>query len=395
MTPLAGVSQATGTPLATLSLLQIGAGWFPECCGGGENVYYNLAQRLPGFGVTVRGLVVGSASVEEQSGGAVHGFAAASAPLGLRLLNARRAIAKTVARTRPDLVASHFALFMLPALDRISDCPLVIHFHGPWAAESVAEGAGRLSAYVKSSIERIVYRRARGAIVLSEAFARLLHRDYGLPESRIMVIPGGVDCSRFALPISRRGARVRLGWEIDRQIILCVRRLAHRMGLPGLIASMVEVRRRAPDACLLIAGRGAQETALRRLIHDLDLDDTVRLTGFLTDELLPWAYRAADLTVVPSTELEGFGLITAESLAAGTPVMVTPVGGLPETVAPLRNELVLPSRSEADLTHGIVAALTGEFRLPSAEECRAYARRRFDWPVIVARTREVYDELLR
>jgi glycosyltransferase involved in cell wall biosynthesis len=231
-------------------------------------------------------------------------------------------------------------------------------------------------------------------IVLSRAFGEVLRRAYGVDAARITVIPGGVDCQRFAIGASPRAARERLGWDQDRRHILAVRRLARRMGLPELISSMVEVRRKLPEARLLIAGRGDQEGALRRLIQELDLADSVQLLGFVPDDLLPWAYRAVDLTVVPSTELEGFGLITAESLAAGTPVLVSPVGGLPEAVRPLAPELVLEGCAPAHLASGIIGALSGTRPLPTSEQCRSYARERFDWPVIAAQTREAYSSVL-
>jgi glycosyltransferase involved in cell wall biosynthesis len=334
--------------------------------------------------------------VERQSGGAVRGFASRSAPLPSRLWSARRAILEALASKRaPDIVAVHFALFALPGLDRLRSRPLIVHFHGPWAEESRIEGAGRASTGVKIAVERLIYRRANRIVALSQAFAEILERVYGVPRSKISIIPGGVDCGRFDLDASRAEARARLGWEVGRPTVLVVRRLARRMGLPAIISSMLDIRERVPDVRLLIAGKGDQAPALQRLIEELDLAQTVRLAGFIPDGLLPWAYKAADLTVVPSTQLEGFGLITAESLAAGTPVLVTPVGGLPETVAPLQRELVLRGCAPEDLARGISGALTGALPLPSAAQCSAYARERFDWTLVAARMRDLYVDALR
>jgi glycosyltransferase involved in cell wall biosynthesis len=101
------------------------------------------------------------------------------------------------------------------------------------------------------------------------------------------------------------------------------------------------------------------------------------------------------LTVVPSIALEGFGLPIVESLAAGTPPLVTPVGGSPEVVRELSPELVLPAPGAGPLGEGLVAALTGGLHLPSAEACQAYARARYDWPLVAARVQGVYSEALR
>ena len=89
--------------------------------------------------------------------------------------------------------------------------------------------------------------------------------------------------------------------------------------------------------------------------------------------------------------VEGFGLVTAESLAAGTPVIVTPVGGLASVVAPLASELVTPSASSHDIAVTIARALLGELCLPDADACAAYAGANFTWPVMTRRVRDVYE----
>jgi glycosyltransferase involved in cell wall biosynthesis len=157
---------------------------------------------------------------------------------------------------------------------------------------------------------------------------------------------------------------------------------------------MEHVRNHHPEALLLIAGKGPLRDKLIATIRSKNLEHHVRLLGFVPDEDLPLAYRAANLSIVPTIQHEGFGLITIESLAAGTPVLVTPIGGLPETVRDLSEELILPDASVAALQEGIGAALNGDLHLPDAETCRNYARRRFDWPVIARQVRQVYEEVV-
>jgi len=167
------------------------------------------------------------------------------------------------------------------------------------------------------------------------------------------------------------------------------------MGLENLISAMATVRRAVPEALLLIAGRGPLAAELDARIEALDLHDHVRLLGFLPDDALPLAYRAADLTIVPTVALEGFGLITIESLAAGTPVLVTPVGGLPETVRTLSPSLILEGVDTDALTDGLVQALRGTLPLPDESTCQTYARTHYAWPVLARRIRAVYEEALR
>ena len=390
-----GKEKPTTTPTRRpFSTLQIGMGWFSEQDGGSNRYYCDLLRQLPGVGVEARGLVAGAPWVAHESGGQVEAFAPISAPLRSRLWGARRAVESALSEGDFPLVVSHFALYALPALDLIRPRPLVVHFHGPWASEGYVEKGRRSAAELKAALERIVYRRGALLLVLSRAFQDVLSRDYGVPPERIRVIPGAIDVDRFDTGVTRRAARERLGWPEDRPTVLAVRRLSRRMGLEDLIEAAAMVRRRVPEALVMVAGRGPLQETLAARARALGLENTVRFLGFVPDEDLPLAYRAADLTVVPTVALEGFGLIAAESLAAGTPVLVTPVGGLPEVVGDLSPELVLPGTGAGPLGEGLVAALTGSTALPGERDCRAYARARHGWPVIATRVREAYAEVI-
>jgi glycogen(starch) synthase len=358
-------------------------------------MYYGLVRHLPSSGVAVRGLVTGSYRVAQDSGGVVRAFAAHDAPLPTRWFALRRELRRMFSEWQPDLVAAHFALYTFPVLDRLRPYPLVFHFHGPWALEGQAEGGEALNVRAKTLLEGIVYRRATRCIVLSHSFRDVLCQNYGVPPERIHRVPGGVAADKYATGLTRREARERLGWPHDRPIVLTVRRLVRRMGLENLITAVSEVRRRVPEVLLLVAGKGALSGELEARVRSLGLQDNVRLLGLVPDEDLPVAYRAADLSVVPTVALEGFGLVAVESLAAGTPVLVTPVGGLPEVVSELSTDLVLPGCGLEDVTEGLEAALGGELALPDAEACQDFARARYDWPVVAARTHEVYAEALR
>jgi glycosyltransferase involved in cell wall biosynthesis len=294
----------------------------------------------------------------------------------------------------PDLIASHFALYTLPWIDLIGARAFVVHFHGPWALEGAVETTTAPATWIKRQVERTVYRRADHFIVLSNAFKDVLCRTYDVSPDRVSIVPGGVDVDAFAEEPPRSEARALLGWPTDRPILFAVRRLAHRMGLERLIEAMATVHEHVPDARLYIAGRGPLRETLQEQIESLGLQDQVRLLGFISDDMLRRAYRAADLSIVPTIALEGFGLITIESLAAGTPVLVTPVGGLPEVVAPLSEDLVLPGAETTDLADGLLKALLSPERLPSTEHCIQYARRHFDWPKIAQQTRDVYADVL-
>lgn len=378
---------------ATLRTLQVGKGWFPEQSGGLNRYYHELLRHLPASGVEVAGLVAGSDRVSDQSGGVVRPFAPSRASLPTRLSRVRHLAKHALGEHPASLFVTHFALYAAPCLDLLGDRPVVVHFHGPWSAESRTEGASALAAGLKYWVEDAVYRRGARFIVLSHAFAGLLAERHAVPTDRIRVIPGGVDTTRFAPGMSPAEARARLGWPTDRPIALVVRRLVKRMGLEDLISAVELARAAVPDLLLVIAGTGplAEELEQRAAAGAAR---NIRFAGFLPDDLLPLAFRAADLSVVPSVALEGFGLIVLESLAAGTPVLVTRVGGLPETVAGLSEACVVREPGPLGLAVALTDAVRGRQPLPPAEDCLRHVRQRFDWQVIAARVGAVYAEVL-
>lgn len=385
----------TPTQTRAIRTLQLGMSWFPEQAGNGlDRMYYGLSRHLPDVDVAVRGLVAGSTDVAADSAGVVRAFASEQNSLPHRIYGVRRSVRELLQEESFDLAATHFALYAAPVLRLIDDLPLVVHFHGPWGHESRVEGEGRAVTRAKSWIEHAVYRRATAFIVLSTAFRKILVREFGVDPDLIHVVPGGVQADIFDTGLSRREARRNLGWPTDRPTIVAVRRLARRMGLENLIRALRTVRQHVPDVRLHIAGKGPLEADLRAQIQDAGLTEHVRLLGFVPEDDLPLVYRAADVSVVPTVALEGFGLVTVESLAAGTPVLVTPHGGLPEVVSDLDTDLVLPGDTAPVLADGLIEAFDRPKSLPSSADCQEYVRDRFDWPVIAEQTRKVYESVL-
>jgi glycosyltransferase involved in cell wall biosynthesis len=375
-----------------LSSYQIGISWTTVGAGGSARVFLDLAKGLPAEGIGFSGAVASPANANELSGGIVEGFAREGADPFSRLIAARRVMLAAIDRGRPDLIASHFALFAAPILDRLKREVHVVHFHGPWAAESLVEGAGRASVWGKLALERQVYSTANRVIVLSEAFAKIAHLDYGIPREIIRIVPGAVDVARFNIAQSRGEARAILGWPTDRRIVVSVRRLVSRMGLDRLIEAFAALHQAHPDVVLYLVGKGRLRAELEQRAAALNLGDTVRFQGFVSDDQLPLVYRAADLSIVPTVALEGFGLVAAESLAGGTPCVVTPVGGLPDIVSGLSRDLVLRSIDTASLVEGLSRIFSGTVDLPSDARCLDHVSRNFTLAQMARKTAAVYRE---
>jgi len=166
------------------------------------------------------------------------------------------------------------------------------------------------------------------------------------------------------------------------------------MGLGNLVEAMGIIRRTRPDVVCLIGGKGPLREALEERVCELDLKEAVRFAGFISDEDLPDVYGAADLFVLPTAALEGFGLVTVEALACGTPVVGTPIGGTPEILRGLDPRLVLSGTSPEAIADGVLAnleRLRGDGRARAM--CREYAADRYAWPKIVERLEVMLQEV--
>jgi glycosyltransferase involved in cell wall biosynthesis len=349
--------------LAVVKVVAIGMGWFPDRAGGLNRYFRALHEALLlTADLKPQAIVHGPASDPDPSVTVVADDAASTVH---RLLDYWRTSLDAVRAA--DVLDIHFALYgLLPMLARGAGTRVVVHFHGPWADEaSVAGGDGSVATNLRRAIERFVYRRADAHVTVSRAFRRLLIERYGVTPWEAHVISPGVDLERFSRG-SRESARDQLGVSEGSFVVVCARRLVPRTGV-GVLLDAWTAESLPSDRLLLIVGEGPEERALLGRVDRLRLCDRVRFLGRVDDSTLVDAYRAADVAVVPSVALEGFGLVVLEALACGTPVVATSVGGLPEALGGLDRSLVVPPQDPP----AIAARLT--VPLPAPADCRAWA----------------------
>jgi glycosyltransferase involved in cell wall biosynthesis len=371
-----------------MAILCVGMGWFPQAAGGLNRYVYELTHHLAATQNYVELCAVGVPKSVQGSTVNLTNLADSENSVCKRLLSIKTSFSNRCA-IKLDAINLHFALYSLPLLSHLPDgVPITFTFHGPWALESQQEGVGPLSVAIKHWIEKRVYQRCDRFIVLSQAFSTVLHQQYQVPYSQIYVIPGGVDIHRFKPTLSLQQARSQLNWPHDRLILFTPRRLIQRMGLDKLLTAMAIVKSKIPDVWLAIAGRGRLQAEFQQQVTELGLDHHVKFLGFLEDEQLPIAYQAANLTVVPSQTLEGFGLVLLESLACGTPVLCTPVGGMSEILGGFSPQLITDSIKVEAIASRLISVLRGTVPLPSHTACRNYASDNFDWVKIAQQVQQ-------
>lgn len=385
--------------------------------GGAERVLWEQASRLAAGGCHVRILsraTAGSPPTEQRSGVDLRHFPVEHGSLlafiRTSIFSARRAAAEELARMEADVLhcyqpLSGYGVLASPAGRRLpslytflSPAPLeyrsrlggTVHHRGGWV--------GAVGVAILWVIERSCLRRASCIHVLSDFSASQLWQLYRIDSDRIVKIPGGADLGRFQPAADRTAVRHALGLPVGVPVLLTVRNLERRMGLDSLITAMSLLRRHRPEVVLLIGGTGPLRAELEAQASSLGVREQVRFLGYIPESDLPRFYQAADCFVLPTRELEGFGLITAEALASGTPVLGTPVGATPEVLGPLDSRLVFRDTRPEVMAEDLHRFLEANRHDPAAatdlrQACRIHAERTLDWDRSVRRLRETLEHL--
>ncbi|MFQ5830302.1 MAG: glycosyltransferase family 4 protein [Candidatus Methylomirabilia bacterium] len=384
--------------------------------GGGERMLWEQTSRLVKGGHHVRVLsrspAEGAEETVEQQGVQIRHFPVdRRSPLRFALssiLEARRAAAKALAEVETDVLHLHQPLSGVGVLSSLagrripslytflSPAPLEYRSRRGMTAYHAGGWAGSLGMALLWVIEGISLRRVTRIHVLSDFSAGQVRKLYRIRSTRIVKIPGGVDPERFHPAADRRAVRDALGLPGRHPLLFTLRNLEARMGLDTLIRAMATLRQYAPEARLLIGGTGSLRRDLELLTATLGLRDRVSFLGFIPETELPLYYQAADAFVLPTRELEGFGLVTAEALACGTPVLGTPVGAIPEVLGGLGADLLFDRRDSEAIARGIRDHLRRAVADPEGYEalrrrCRGYAVSRFGWDQV---TKQLEQELL-
>lgn len=309
------------------------------------------------------------------------------------LLKPVRIHRRMFAAQRPGVVIAHqpFTCFGLIARVPIDASTLVYVAHSPIRQEYLASvdrdtvgSQHLLAALMRGMVERWCIRKAAVVVTLSNYMKRLVSMEHAIHENKTVVIPGGVDLKRFSPAQDRKRVKKRLGFHDGCVHLLSIRNLEPRMGLGALIDAMAILRRRCPRIQLTIGGSGPERSSLETKIDRAGLSDVVTLAGFIPDDKLPDYYAAADWFVIPTQSLEGFGLVTLESWASGTPVVGTPVGAIPEVIASFDKRFLFGSMSAESIARGLFKILAKEFddrdryeRL--RRDVRRHAETQCDW----------------
>ena len=293
-----------------------------------------------------------------------------------------------------DLVHGHDWLVAMAGdhLARRFDSPLVTTIH----ATEYGRHQGWVDKHPQSHIhgvERWITNRADRVIACSYYMREQVSDIFGVDESRISVIPNGIDPGDLVTPDRAELDRLRAEFAApDERLVLLIGRLVYEKGFQLALEAMPRLVQEVPGTRFLVAGSGTHEAELRRQASELGLDDHGTFLGWIGDDVLHSLYRIADVCVVPSI-YEPFGLVALEAMASGCPCIVADTGGLREVVPHEEAGLRFPSRDPEALGEMVERLLTDlVLRDRLIAEGTEHVLR-FDWADVAESTAAVYAEL--
>ena len=310
------------------------------------------------------------------------------------------------AGARYDLIHSHYWLSgrLATLFKEHWRSPVVAMFHTLGALKNkVAQDSAELEQQIRVDIERRTMAMADRIVAATDIDRNHMLDAYEANPRKIVVVPGGVNLDLFG-PGDRLAARAALGLGPE-PTLLFVGRIQRLKGIDILIRAAAELCDDLGVLRVLIAGGTGDEPGrqrseearelqrLRAMVDELNLQSVVQFVGAVDQPDLPTYFRAADVTVMPST-YESFGLVAVESMACGTPVVASRVGGLVTIVRDGENGALVPWRDPRLFADRIRPILTDAQYAATLRKGALETAEQFSWSAVAERTLAVYDSLL-
>ena len=248
-----------------------------------------------------------------------------------------RSLVRILKRERVELVQTHltYANILGTLAAHSAGIPVIATLH------SIAVRNGLKSKVIKWLENFVLRKYATRILAVGQVVADLNQRRYG--KRKVDVIPNGIPKPDFP----QLGERERLRREIigggSNPIVITVGRFSHAKGYEDMIEAFRLLQQRKAHPKLIMVGTGATVAAIKNQIEDLELDQSVILTGERDD--VPSLLALSDV-YASSSHREGLPLAVLEAMMAGLPVVATSVGDIPNVVTEETGVVVPPHRPE-------------------------------------------------
>lgn len=268
---------------------------------------------------------------------------------------------------------------VIPSLSLLAswaaDGPVVATFH--------AAANKQKAVYAVGPILEPVIEKLTAKIAVSE-MARATLKDHF--DTEAIVIPNGVDTSKF------QGDSPKLEWKLPNTIGFIGRFDEPRKGLDILLQAMASIVREIPDVRLLIAGPGDADSLAKKI--PAELRSHIILLGRLSEEDKVKFFHSATLYVAPNTGGESFGIILAEAMSAGTPIVASDIQAFKDLLQGGDSGVLFSSEDSGDLSSKIVDLLGDDVKRRDVANRGLRRASDFDWHKVASDIVDVYEMAL-
>ncbi len=292
-----------------------------------------------------------------------------------------------------DVIHAHdwLVTYAAKTLKNSYNIPIVATIH---ATESGRNSGihDEMQRYINDTEWLLTY-EASEVLVNSNYMKNELQRLFGLPFEKINVVPNGINLTAFNG--IERDYDFRRQYAADNEkIILFLGRLVYEKGVQHLIAAMPKILANYHDAKLVIAGKGGMMDKLREQVNHLNIANKVYFTGYLNGKQVNKMYKAADISVFPST-YEPFGIVALEAMLAGVPTVVSDVGGLNEIVEHRVNGMKSYAGNANSLADSILSLLYDpQLCSNCVKQAKLKVKKEYNWNKIAQDTYFIYQKAI-
>lgn len=269
-------------------------------------------------------------------------------------------------------------------------------FHGPWSKEAIYKYQGKKQKIKEKVLPKLMLllekkyvEKNSCFIFLSEYMKNELEQiNSKLKYKKTYIIPGGIDIEKYKRQYTKQRAKELLKIDYSKKAIFILRRLDKRMGIDDAIEAFSKIDENERNEYeIIVGGKGNYLNCLKKIADKYNVN--VRFEGFIPDEKLNMYFCATDLFIVPSKDLEGFGLVNLESLAMGVPVLARPQGGMIELKNKFNNFFLSENMGIEELKNKIIE-LSNRFKNKIIEE----NMNEYSWKNISSNYIKIFEELL-
>ncbi len=367
--------------------------FFPPHTGGVETCAYYLAKTFHNMGHKVTVFTSYTAGDRYPEPFGVHRLKAKVHLFGAPILTG---LPKKILDEPLDVMHTFFPTAMIAdtavLMSKLKGIPSVIYHYNDLFEEGI-----NIRRFMIESYNSTLFQTTLG---LSDKIVVSARRNIGRSrikyfKGKTVVIPTGIDTTLFHQTKPDEKLRKRLGISKDELALLFVSVLNpwHKYkGLDYLLEGLSSLDKKFK---LIVVGSGLLLDDYKSMAKGLGLENKVIFTGGASHKTLPSYYSIADVFLLPSiNKAEGFGIVAAEAMACGVPVITTTEAGISEYIQKNKAGMVVKPRSAVQLRDAILGFYDRKFRDTLAKRSRVFASKELEFTVMAARLLRLYESLV-